>query len=168
MKRTTQYFLIALIGALLIGAGSIQAQTTTDVLEDQKIGNARYLHWDGIAIDSAETIWSQAFTIGWNDDMPFGLTADSSFARSPLNYGYDFATADSINVTVTWFVSFDNVNWISGDVLFTATTATATKGQADLNDVKAPYHKIKLVNNAGSSANTAFYLGLYLAAGDAR
>ena len=130
-----------------------QAQTTTDYLTS--INKSNYgcgLNYAAVSLDSAETIYSEDFSVAAYDGF--------SYSTYPWGYGYDFATADSISISAYWVVSYDGVNWINADTLFTATSATAAKGTANLNNVKAPHNKIKVVNNAGSKANT-LYLGLW-------
>lgn len=141
-----------LISMFLLFAVSAFAQTTTDYLYPQLNPNGWYADLS-ISLDSADVVWSESFNIAQVDEV--------SFSTYPFNYGVDAATADSINISGYWYVSYDNSNWVVADTIFTITSATASKGTADLNDVKAPYNKIKLVNNTGSSANTSLMFGIY-------
>ena len=137
---------------VLFFAFGVFAQTTTDYLYPQINPNGWYADYS-IALDSAETVWSESFNLAQVDEV--------SFASFPFNYGADAATADSVNISAYVYVSFDNSNWIVADTIVTITSATSVKGTANFNNVKAPYYKIKVVNNAGSKANTAYKLGLY-------
>lgn len=158
MKALSKSSLVLILLLFTLFAVTIPAQTTTDYFTS--INKSQYgcgLQYAAVAIDSAETIYSEDFSVSAYDGF--------SFTTYPWAYGYDFATADSISISAYWVVSYDNVNWINADTLFTATSATAAKGTADLNNVKAPHNKIKIVNNAGSKANT-LYLGLWQAVKD--
>lgn len=126
-------------------------QTTTDNVAVSKPGGGYYISCN-VAIDSAETIYSQLLSFRDNDGF--------SYYTYPWNYGYDLATKDSIKCSIYLICSYDNTNWITADTLFTATSATAAKGTANLNNVKAPYWKVKVVNEEGAKANT-LKLGIY-------
>lgn len=137
---------------VLLFSVQLIAQTTTDNLSPQINPNGWYADYS-LSLDSADVIWSESFPVASVDEV--------SFTTYPFYYGVDVATADSINISGYWYVSYDNTNWIVADTLFTITSATASKGTANLNNVKAPYNKLKFVNNTGSKANTAFKFGIY-------
>lgn len=137
--------------AFLLLTFAVFAQTTTDNAAISKPGGGYFIQYN-IAVDSGETIYSQVLSFRDNDAF--------SYVTYPWHYGYDLAVKDSINVSAYLLCSFDNSNWIAADTLFTATTATATKGTANLNNVKAPFWKVKIVNNDKSKANT-LKLGIY-------
>jgi hypothetical protein len=148
--------IILIITIALLFATNITAQTTTDNLSIKKTIDF-YAAWNGVAIDSAETIYSQVFDLANYND--------ASFYSYPLALYRSLSSADSIHISAYMLVNYVdpslNAHWIVADTLFVATTATATKSTANLNNVKAPYYKIKLVNDAGSKANT-IYFGSFL------
>lgn len=153
MKNLLKPFLLTILLFAFL-APAFNAQTTTDYL---KKGNPGHIYMTSTAIDSAETIWTDAFTLEGFEN--------GSFATYPLGYGVDAASADSISIAIYIYVCYekglDTDNWIVADTLATISSATAAKGTRDFNNVKAPFYKFKIVNNDGYPANTGFKFGIY-------
>lgn len=185
---------ISIIWILLFALG-ITAQTTTDNLSIERPEGSLFVKWSGVNIDSAETLWSQSFTMyefdGYNTSAQLLSTttistADTIYAAADTTYSSTTATTNVYGDAVKpWFyhrvdldagsttakVNFyhyvnyihpDSLSdWIVSDTLATVTAETAAKLEVDLNNTKAPWHKIKAVVPATGQAAT-FNAGLYI------
>jgi len=144
-----------LILIIFLFATMLTAQTTTDNLTI-KDGSDFLFTYTSLTLDSAETVYSQ----------PFGLADynDTAISTSPVYFGYKLAAADSHSVSIYWFVNYinpaTNAYWIVADTLATITSATLAKSTANLNSVKAPWNKLKIVNNSGYPATTLYFGGV--------
>lgn len=134
---------------LLAFAFTMPAQTLTDNFDDTRFNEDVYMLYKNLPLDSAETAYSPDFSLSLHDDY--------SYYTYPFSYFYDAETADSINISVYWIVNYlhpDSLShWVVADTIATLTTATADKGTFNLNNVKAPYNKLKVQNNTGSKSN---------------
>lgn len=142
MKKT-----ILSIAIIFLFAIGLMAQTTTTNGSAKKLSGNNLFVWN-VTLDSTETEYSQPFTIAGFDSR------DSASVRyyaklGTVTGGKGYAT------TVTIFYSFDLVNWTSvGANLASLTSASASTGENGLNDIVAPYYKIKAANTKATNTLT--------------
>lgn len=144
MKKLTILFLFISI--------ALFAQTTTDNYDtDTYADGSFHFYNNSLSLDSAGTSYSQTFT----GNSSFYAASDTSYH---VELFYYTQTADSVNYTVSWLVNGthpDSLNhWQEQESIVTVTSNGAGKTSFKLSGRKAPFNKVKLVNNAGSKAQT--------------
>lgn len=177
-------FNISLI-LVLMPLANLHAQATTDKMSPLNFGNSYGLVWYGADLDSAETIWSQDFRVsdydGFNTsnqviasitaiDTVGGVdtlivTSYGDAVKPQIGYRYTLDAGNStVLVNVYHYVNYihpdSTSDWIIADTLASITGETVGKAEVDLNNVKAPFHKIAADNlDTGQSGtlNFGFY-----------
>lgn len=135
------------------------AQTTTDNLTIYERNNGLVLRWNSIAVDSAETIWSQIVDVTHFDNYTW--TSDGVFIG-----GKATTASGNPKLLLDYWVCYGdpsvNANWILGNDSLMTCNATTVFGASTLRfTTKAPYIKFKLANLATGVAVTDLDMGIY-------
>jgi len=105
---------------------------------------------------------------GDGDTLIVSSNSYASVVKPQIGYKLtlDAGANDTALVSVYHFVNYvhpDSLSdWIVADTLKAITAETAGKAEVDLNNVKAPYHKLKAVNAATGAAGKLNF-GIYFA-----
>jgi hypothetical protein len=151
MKRIIQYLLIALVGTLFIAVIDVGAQTTTDNATIKYGADFSFIYKD-VAIDSAESIYSQAFKLdNYNGGSSLVLycTVNTDNADSVLLAYEIWGNSIDSDSTAYWTV-ISPVDTVTSSTLARATETISTHTN---------WYKVKVINMTGAQANT-FDLGI--------